>query len=71
MYAQTNTQANRLGIHIDSISIEKLSLPIQNEQSIYERMRAERSRIARKYRSEGEEQASLFVPSQRKPFRYE
>ena len=57
---QTNTQANRLGIHIDSISIEKLSLPIQNEQSIYERMRAERSRIARKYRSEGEEQASAI-----------
>jgi modulator of FtsH protease HflC len=60
LVSQTNTQANRLGIHIESISIEKLSLPIQNEQSIYERMRAERSRIARKYRSEGEELASAI-----------
>ena len=60
LLSQTNTEANRLGIAIESISIEKLSLPIQNEQSIYERMRAERSRIARKYRSEGEEQASAI-----------
>ena len=60
MVTEANTQANRLGIKIQSISIEKLSLPIQNEQSIYERMRAERSRIANKYRSEGEEQASAI-----------
>ena len=60
LVTETNTQAHRLGLHIQSISIEKLSLPIQNEQSIYERMRAERSRIANKYRSEGEEQASAI-----------
>ena len=60
LISETNTQAHRLGIHIQSVSIEKLSLPIQNEQSIYERMRAERSRIANKYRSEGEEQASAI-----------
>ena len=32
-------------------------MPVQNEQSIYERMRAERSRIANLYRSEGKEKA--------------
>jgi membrane protease subunit HflC len=57
---EINIEAQRLGITVQSIAIEKLSLPIQNEQSIYERMRAERSRIANRYRSEGEEQASAI-----------
>ena len=57
---EVNVEAKRLGIVVQSIAIERLSLPIQNEQSIYERMRAERSRIANRYRSEGEEQASAI-----------
>lgn len=47
----------RLGIEIQDIQLGHLGLPLQNEQSIYERMRAERKRIANAYRSEGEEQA--------------
>ena len=35
----------------------RLNLPEQNKQSVYARMRAERERIARQYRAEGEEQA--------------
>ncbi len=47
----------RLGIEVQELRLRHLGLPLQNEQSIYERMRAERRRIANAYRSEGEEQA--------------
>ena len=50
-------EAQKFGIQLQNIDIIALSLPVQNEQSIYERMRAERSRIANKYRSEGKEKA--------------
>ena len=50
--------ARRLGIEVIDLQLRTLGLPLQNEQSIYDRMRAERSRIANRYRSEGEEQAA-------------
>lgn len=53
-------ETQRFGISIQEIRIQQLNLPVQNEQSIYERMRAERSRIANRYRSEGEEQADAI-----------
>ena len=48
----------RYGVELQDVRIDHLGLPSQNEQSIYERMRAERARIANAYRSEGEEQAT-------------
>ena len=54
---QIDTEARQFGISVQEIHITELSLPVQNEQSIYERMRAERSRIANRYRSEGKEKA--------------
>lgn len=51
------TAASRLGIRVVDVRLRHVGLPLQNEQSIYERMRAERQRIASQYRSEGEEQA--------------
>ena len=56
--AVAEVAARRLGIEILDLRLRTLGLPLQNEQSIYDRMRAERSRIANKYRSEGEEQAA-------------
>lgn len=50
----------RLGIEALDVRLQHLGLPLQNEQSIYERMRAERSRIANAYRSEGEERAAII-----------
>lgn len=50
----------RLGIEVLDVRLRQIGLPLQNEQSIYERMRAERSRIANAYRSEGEERASAI-----------
>jgi membrane protease subunit HflC len=48
----------RLGVEVITVQLRQVGLPLQNEQSIYERMRAERTRIARAYRSEGEEEAA-------------
>jgi modulator of FtsH protease HflC len=45
------------GIEVVDLQINGLQLPLQNRQSVIERMRAERDRIATKYRSEGEEEA--------------
>ncbi len=55
-----STAADRFGIHVLDVRLRHLGLPLQNEQSIYERMRAERLRIANAYRSEGEEQATTI-----------
>lgn len=54
------TVQERLGIDVLDVRLRHVGLPLQNEQSIYERMRAERSRIANAYRSEGEEKASTI-----------
>jgi modulator of FtsH protease HflC len=50
--------ADRFGVEVVDVRLRHLGLPLQNEQSIYERMRAERLRIANAYRSEGEEKAT-------------
>jgi membrane protease subunit HflC len=56
----TADAAGRFGIEVLDVRLRHLGLPLQNEQSIYERMRAERKRIANQYRSEGEEQAATI-----------
>lgn len=45
------------GIAVVDVAINRFNLPRQNRKSVIERMRAERSRIATAYRSEGEEEA--------------
>ena len=50
----------RLGVEVLEVRLRGVGLPLQNEQSIYERMRAERSRIANAYRSEGQERAAAI-----------
>ena len=45
------------GIEVLDVRLKRLNLPEQNKQSVFARMRAERDRIARQYRAEGEEQA--------------
>jgi modulator of FtsH protease HflC len=45
------------GLQVVDVRIKRINLPDQNKQSVYARMRAERERIARQYRAEGEEQA--------------
>jgi membrane protease subunit HflC len=50
----------RLGVEVVDVRLRHVGLPLQNEQSIYARMRAERSRIANAYRSEGQEKAVVI-----------
>jgi len=45
------------GIDISEVRMKRVAFPEQNKQSVFDRMRAERSRIAMRYRSEGEEEA--------------
>ncbi|MCP4899607.1 MAG: protease modulator HflC [bacterium] len=45
------------GIRVENVTINGFNFPPQNRASVIERMRAERSRIATAYRSEGEEEA--------------
>lgn len=46
------------GIKIVDFRIKRINFPKQNRNSVFERMRAERKRIATLYRSEGEEEAT-------------
>lgn len=51
------TAAREFGIEIVALRLERLAFPQQNESAVFQRMRAERDRIARQSRSEGEEAA--------------
>ena len=46
------------GVDIVDVRIRRLGFPDRNRASVFERMRAERGRIAVKHRSEGEEEAT-------------
>jgi membrane protease subunit HflC len=52
-----DTAAREYGIRVVSLRLERLAFPQQNEASVFQRMRAERQRIAKQFRSEGEEEA--------------
>jgi membrane protease subunit HflC len=45
------------GVQIVDVGIKRLTFPEQNKQSVFDRMRAERERIVRQYRAEGESEA--------------
>ncbi|UCG16473.1 MAG: protease modulator HflC [Phycisphaerales bacterium] len=46
------------GIEIVDVKIQRLNFPDQNRLNVFKRMRAERDRIASRYRSEGKEKAT-------------
>jgi membrane protease subunit HflC len=50
-------KAKEYGIKIVDIRIKRADLPAENEKAVFARMRAERNRIAKQYRSEGHEEA--------------
>ncbi|PIQ83454.1 MAG: HflC protein [Candidatus Omnitrophica bacterium CG11_big_fil_rev_8_21_14_0_20_63_9] len=51
-------QAKQFGIEIVDVRIKRADLPPEVQQSVFARMVAERERIAKRYRSEGEEEAA-------------
>jgi membrane protease subunit HflC len=50
-------QAKRFGIKIIDVRIKRADLPKDVQASVYARMQAERHRIAKRYRAEGEERS--------------
>ncbi len=50
-------QAKRFGIKIIDVRIKRADLPKEVQASVYARMQAERHRIAKRYRAEGEQRA--------------
>jgi len=51
-------QALSFGIQIQDVRIKRADLPSEVQASVFERMKAERSREANRYRAEGEEQSA-------------
>ncbi|MGO3685154.1 MAG: protease modulator HflC, partial [Proteus vulgaris] len=46
-----------LGIEVIDVRIKQINLPMEVSEAIYQRMRAEREAVARRHRSQGQEQA--------------
>ncbi|MFH1674780.1 MAG: protease modulator HflC [Pseudomonadota bacterium] len=55
--AKSKTIAKDYGIDVVDVRIKRADLPPENENAVYGRMRAERERQAKKYRSEGQEES--------------
>ncbi|MHC4458291.1 MAG: protease modulator HflC [Planctomycetota bacterium] len=54
---QCDIKAREYGVEVIDVRIKRADLPAEVAHSVYARMKAERQRIAKKYRSEGEEEA--------------
>ncbi len=57
MTAEASGKAKELGIEVIDVRIKKIDLPERVTESVYRRMRAERERVAKEFRSRGAEAA--------------
>jgi membrane protease subunit HflC len=55
--AKSDTKAREYGIEIIDVRIKRADLPEKNELNVFNRMRTERERLAKKFRAEGDEEA--------------
>lgn len=55
---ETNVKATQYGIEVVDVRIKRADLPKDNANKVFDRMRTERERDAKKYRSEGAEEAT-------------
>ncbi|MFM4648501.1 protease modulator HflC [Aeromonas bivalvium] len=53
-------RSSELGIKVVDVRIKQINLPVEVSNSIYQRMRAERTAVAREHRSQGREQAEIL-----------
>ena len=53
-------KAVEYGIHVVDVRIKRADLPDAAEDSVFQRMRAERDRMAKRYQSEGAEEAAVI-----------
>ncbi|MFQ5668720.1 MAG: protease modulator HflC [Candidatus Binatia bacterium] len=54
---RSNEKARDYGIEVIDVRIKRADLPEKNEQNVFNRMRTERERLAKKFRAEGDEEA--------------
>lgn len=54
---KTNAEIAQYGMEVLDIRIKRTDLPTENSRNIYDRMKTERERQAKQYRSEGQEEA--------------
>lgn len=54
---QAAESANELGIEVIDVRVKQINLPAEVSNSIFQRMRAERTAVAKEHRSEGKEKA--------------
>ena len=59
--AKSVERAKEYGIHVVDVRIKRADLPEQNEKHVFGRMKAERERQAKQYRSEGEEESKKIT----------
>lgn len=57
----TNEQAAPLGVEIVDVRVKKVELPEDVSDSVYSRMRQERAKVAKDFRSKGQEKAKGIV----------
>ncbi|MEA1940501.1 MAG: protease modulator HflC [Candidatus Caldatribacteriota bacterium] len=57
----SNGKSASYGIKIIDVRIKRVDLPPENEKNIFNRMRAERERIAKQYRAEGNEESAKIM----------
>lgn len=54
---ESSAQAEEIGIQIVDIRVKRVDLPAEVSNSVYRRMQAERTRVAKEFRSQGAEEA--------------
>ena len=57
---QASESSDQLGVEIVDVRVKQINLPSEVSESIYNRMRTERSTVAKEHRSQGQEQAEII-----------
>ncbi len=57
---QSSESSDELGIEIVDVRVKQINLPLEVSNSIFDRMRAERTAVAKEHRSKGQEQAEFL-----------
>lgn len=57
---QASESSDELGIEIVDVRVKQINLPLEVSNSIFERMRAERTAVAKEHRSQGQEQSEII-----------
>lgn len=57
---QSSQSSDELGIEIVDVRVKQINLPLEVSNSIFDRMRAERTAVAKEHRSQGQEQAEII-----------